>query len=79
MYVGQELFAGTLHAPCDQLLPDPPQRPPHDHDPLGRPAPYQAPDAAPPIFTKLVVHSYYNNSVELREWVDTVVEPTLAK
>lgn len=68
-YVGQSLFEETGMAGCDHELPDPPQAPAYRHRSLTTPWTSPA-DPPQPIFTKTVVHSYYNNAVELRRWVD---------
>jgi hypothetical protein len=72
-YVGQRLFEDATIGGEDCELPDPPKLPRYRSRPTDQPWPVP-PDAPPPIFTKMVVHSFYNNSVELRTWVDALQE-----
>src|SRR5436309_8302760 len=75
-YIGQEVFTGARRdgislEGCDCKLSDPPQEPRRDDIPLDRP--FVAPADLPvPIFTRPVVHSYYNNSPELRHRAEAV-------
>jgi hypothetical protein len=75
-YIGQEVFTearrdGKSLEGCDRKLSDPPQEPRRDDTPLDRPFAVPA-DLPVPIFTQPVVHSYYNNSPELRHRVAVV-------
>jgi hypothetical protein len=70
-YIGQALF-GEDFPGCDEKIPDPPARDPYGRIdpevPVGVPA-----DPPQPAWTRALTHSYYNNSLELREWVDRVL------
>jgi hypothetical protein len=76
-YVGQKTLDGTNRSPFDFELPDPAKRPPYRwrsvHQSWAVPA-----DPPLPIFTRTLIHSYYNNSVELRAWV-RVIERRLSR
>jgi hypothetical protein len=68
-YVGQELFEEPEFHRCDTLIHDPPRDPPYgDVDP-NVPI-WIPPDPPQPNWTRPLVHSYYNNARELRDWVD---------
>jgi hypothetical protein len=75
-YVGQAVFEPMGQPDSDHKLPDPPTTPAQGDIPTNLPAPVQ-PDARPPIFTKLSIHSFYNNTDEMRSWIDDHIEPLL--
>jgi phospholipase C len=80
-YVGRSLFhhsddLKSKHRECDEEIPDPPIEPRRVGLAVRWPA--TLPDDPPlPPFTKLAVHSYYNNAIQLRAWVDHKLEPIL--
>jgi hypothetical protein len=67
-YVGQVVFPGA--SGIDVRLPDPPTKP--SRASLSGSVPI-VPDSPPPIWTKLSVHSLYNNTPEMRAWVDPLM------
>ncbi len=75
-YIGQTVFPeGSPFSGIDEKMPDPPQEPPRGDlpwKPLRVP-----PDPPQPIWTRLMVHSYYNNAPPLRRWVDDTVYDAL--
>jgi hypothetical protein len=70
-YVGQEVLVGTKVRECDCEVPDPPRRRSYARRSVRKSWAVPA-DQPEPIFTRTLVHSYYNNSVELRAWVRKV-------
>ncbi len=72
-YVGQVVFPGT--SGIDVRIPDPPTKPSRAN-PGGTVS--IVPDSPPPIWTKLSVHSLYNNTPEMRAWVDRDVTPAFS-
>ncbi|HEY3209657.1 MAG TPA: hypothetical protein VGL18_07655 [Actinomycetota bacterium] len=70
-YVGQEVLVGTKVSQCDCELPDPPKWRSYARRSVRKSWVVPA-DPPQPIFTQTLVHSYYNNSVELRAWVRKV-------
>jgi len=76
-YVGQCTFVNTDRAAFDFELPDPAKRPPYRRRSVWTSWAVAA-DPPLPTFTRTLVHSYYNNSVELRAWV-RIVERRLGR
>jgi len=74
-YIGQRVFTGPGSDAFEEELPDPPEEPSRADLPWK---PVEVPpDPAQPVWTKLMVHSYYNNATRLRAWVDETVRQAL--
>jgi hypothetical protein len=77
-YVGRGLFEETPLKDRDEEIPDPPRRP-SQAELCSQALSAMGPDPPQPIWTRPMIHSYYNNAVELREWVDDTIRPILER
>jgi len=76
--VGRGLFEETPLKDRDEEIPDPPRRP-SQAELCSQALSAMGPDPPQPIWTRPMIHSYYNNAVELREWVDDTIRPILER